>query len=165
MENLNAEQIKKALERNIRVSMALDYDCPRITYSKLKDALALITSQEQRIKELGEELDDAKRDTIPKLRLSLERANAMGVEADKTIQKLTEENERLRANTKSATEILNFKFAYDAGKADTVRKMQERLKKQRFSDITPHDYDLLHCFIDGVAKEMLEGEEWTTEKL
>jgi hypothetical protein len=55
MIELNAEQIKKALERNIRVSMALAYDCPRITYSKLREALALINSQEQKIKELTEE--------------------------------------------------------------------------------------------------------------
>lgn len=43
-------------------------------------------------------------------------------------------------------------------RADTVRKMQERLKAQRFSDASPHDYDLLHCVIDRIAKEMMEGE-------
>ena len=52
---MDKEQIKKALERDIRISIALNYECPRITYSKLRDALALIISQEQRIKELTEE--------------------------------------------------------------------------------------------------------------
>ena len=52
------------------------------------------------------------------------------IDAIDLIKELTEENERLRANAKSATEILNFKFAYDAGKADTARKMQERLRAE-----------------------------------
>ena len=40
--------------------------------------------------------------------------------------------------------------------ADTVKKMQEKLKLQWWSDATPHDMDILHSVIDRVAKEILE---------
>jgi hypothetical protein len=43
--------------------------------------------------------------------------------------------------------------------ADTVKKMQERLKMQWWSDATPHDMDILHSVIDRVAKEILEGND------
>jgi len=70
------------------------------------------------------------------------------------IKELTEENERLRANAKSATEILNFKFAYDAGKADTVRKMQAEIEARCIKGgIYPA---FVKSTIDQIAKEMLE---------
>lgn len=50
MENLNAEQIKKALENWVK-----NYDGNALDFTILCNALALINSQEQRIKELTEE--------------------------------------------------------------------------------------------------------------
>ena len=47
--------------------------------------------------------------------------------------------------------------------ADTVKKMQERLKMQWWSDATPHDMDILHSVIDRVAKEILEGNNEVQE--
>ena len=75
-------------------------------------------------------------------------------------RELTEENERLKANAKSATEILNFKFAYDAGKADTVREMSEMLKDYLDDYYHSGEDELLDVpdMIDLIAKEMLEGE-------
>ena len=63
MENLNAEQVKKALQGHIGV---VDMRCEKCPYNQdngseicidllMTDALALINSQEQRIKELTEE--------------------------------------------------------------------------------------------------------------
>jgi uncharacterized small protein (DUF1192 family) len=87
-----------------------------------KDALALITSQEQRIKEL------------------------------------TEENERLQAEITHLeghreADIKAFKTL----KADTVRKMQEKLKAKAKNN----EWNGTICGedIDQIAKEMLEGEQ------
>ena len=58
MENLNAEQVKKALGCCINRSCGVDcpyYDAEICTLDIMRDALALINSQEQRIKELTEE--------------------------------------------------------------------------------------------------------------
>ena len=43
----------------------------------------LLNQQDKRIKELEEELDDAKRDYIPKLEFGLQRVNKMGRDAEK----------------------------------------------------------------------------------
>ena len=71
------------------------------------------------------------------------------------IKKLTEENERLIAKERNATEILNFKFAYDAGKADGVRKMHNEIKGRCIKGgIYPA---FVAGIIDQIAKEMTEG--------
>lgn len=51
----------------------------------------LLNQQDKRIKELEEELDDAKRDYIPKLEFGLQRANKMGRDAEKEIQQLKDQ--------------------------------------------------------------------------
>ena len=43
-------------------------------------------------------------------------------------------------------------------KADAIKEFAERLKRQVFSDATPHDYEILHLCIDGIAKEFTEVE-------
>lgn len=71
MENLNAKQIKKALECCRHSDSDEEYcaDCPyrTVKYCAAKiseNALALINSQEQRIKELTEENERLRADTI-----------------------------------------------------------------------------------------------------
>ena len=72
MENLNAEKVKKALEIHTGILNMLCEECPyncdahdEICLDFLtKDALALINSQEQRIKELTEENERLRADTI-----------------------------------------------------------------------------------------------------
>lgn len=54
----------------------------------LKNVINLLNKQDKRIKELEEELDDAKRDYIPKLEFGLQRANKMGRDAEKENQQL-----------------------------------------------------------------------------
>ena len=51
----------------------------------------LLNQQSKRIKELEEELDDAKRDYIPKLEFGLQRANKMGRDAEKEIHQLKQQ--------------------------------------------------------------------------
>ena len=51
----------------------------------------LLNQQDKRIKELEEELDDAKRDYIPKLEFGLQRANKMGRDAEEENQQLKQQ--------------------------------------------------------------------------
>ena len=55
------------------------------------DSCDLLNQQSKRIKELEEELDDAKRDYIPKLEFGLQRANKMCRDAEKENQQLTQQ--------------------------------------------------------------------------
>ena len=71
---LNREQIITALERSIRVSMALNYDCPRITYSELKDALSLIkelTEENESLRAEGEWIEKNPEDALYRYTCSL----------------------------------------------------------------------------------------------
>ena len=56
-----------------------------------QNLINLLNQQDKRIKELEEELDDAKRDYIPKLEFGLQRANKMGRDAEKEIQQLKQQ--------------------------------------------------------------------------
>lgn len=78
------------------------------------------------------------------------------------VKELTEENERLHAScTELAQECKKWQSCLEIEckytKADTVRKMQERLK-QAVKDIPWCEYPPVHNCIDQIAKEMVEGE-------
>ena len=59
-------------------------------------ACVILNEQDKRIKELEEELDDAKRDYIPKLEFGLQRANKMGIDAEKENQQLKQQLAKLK---------------------------------------------------------------------
>lgn len=130
---LNAEQIKKALERC--TSGAGCKDCPReLSFGGcfrqvMINALALITLQEQKIKELTED-----------------NANLHA-----SCTELTQE-------CKKWQDCLKIECEYT--EKITVRKMQERLHKRFKSDrdaiYTGYN---IHRYIDQIAKEMLEDEK------
>ena len=63
MENLNAEQVKKDLQKIVD-----NYSGSWTRFDILSNALALITSQEQRIKELTEDNERLRADTIEEYR-------------------------------------------------------------------------------------------------
>ena len=118
---LNAEQIKKALEcLNDKHDRICD-ECPvyKLTdrgyrscrHVVLEEAVALI-------KELTEKLE-IYRQELGEVRVALAEANN-----DK--RELTEENERLSQS------LANSKSILANSKADTVQKMQERLKASRY---------------------------------
>jgi methyl-accepting chemotaxis protein len=135
MGNLDAEQIKKALECWVEKYKSKYYT------NHAKDALALINSQKQRIKELTEE-----RDGFEILaHTAIETQNRMS----DTIDELTEENERLSQS------LANISQSLANSKADTVREMQERLKEKLFSVPTVYN-SYFGRMIDQIAKEMLE---------
>ena len=144
---LNREEIVKALEC-CATSQNLCEECP-IDRAKKDDcicgqflaqnALALITSQEQRIKELTEENE--------RLRVENDKYEAENHAEFNKWLKLEETTKRRHAEL--------FKEAKIAVKEDTVRKMQNELKKT-FSALCKGEMVDLFRIIDQIAKEMLE---------
>lgn len=157
MENLNAEQIKKALERcvgdtadcnNCPYWVDVDVNC----FDNVKsDALALINSQEQRIKELTEENE--------RLRAENEALAISEVKECEISQMLVY---RIRDKHPAVMAVIS----------DIVNKMQERflsLLEKEYKTYTPEGAD--HYFKNGsymmwgiaervfsqVANELLEG--------
>ena len=97
MENLNAEQVKKALEWAI--SEEFCENCLCTVYGKsmtifLNEVLAIINSQEQRIKELAEKIKDLT-ETVEVRGKVVERLQILTNEIEEDNRKLTEENENL----------------------------------------------------------------------
>ena len=155
MENLNAEQIKKALEwcssggncincsENNKNPFLSKEGCMAV---QMRNALALI-------KKLTEK-------------------NAIqiitAIELDKQVQRLTEENERLLTVIFKKEETMQMisqeKQAYydelQTVRADTVKKMHHKIWLE-FSDCYEEEtvsIGSLRASIDQIAKEMLEGE-------
>ena len=154
---LNREQIIKALE-----CCSTTGDCPKCLYNDdtslcinriLKDALSLI-------KELTEENESLKQSLDHEHASFMEIFGQYGEKCDK----LAEENERLHASCKELTQkcvSLNDAYEFVNGivlesRADTVRKMQERIKAEKFHHKNFGDLVYL-ADIDQIAKEMLEG--------
>lgn len=106
-----------------------------IDYKIYQEFVDLLNQQSKRIKELEEELDDAKRDYIPKLEFGLQRANKMGRDAGKENQQLKQQ----LAITEKALEL-----AY------------EHIKEDLKCDDTQDD---IYNYFKTQAKEMLENEQ------
>lgn len=110
---------------------------------------------------------------VENLRAENENLHASCTELTQSCTKLTEENERLRAEKEAENKELFYKWKkiadetadryeglyQDAKKAlvaSTVRKMQERLKAQKFTHKNFGELVYVED-IDQIAKEMLEG--------
>ena len=159
---LNAEQIIKALECCISSD-----DC---TFCPLRDedscpcvlkenALALITSQEQRIRDLEVELK-AMRGAAYAYKMNIVELTEQRDGCELTIHECESEIKRLSEENKKIG-IENFDLVCELSriKEDTVRKMQERLKKHLEKPEFPWDsFTVAEEVIDQIAKEMLEGE-------
>lgn len=170
MKNLNAEKIKKGL----KCCSEDTADCHNCPYSEFtegncfdnakKDALALITSQEQRIKELSAK--------VAKWEEECDLRGDMWCKLNEENKRLTEENERLRDNLERTEKALitcdkahnalftdTFRIEAEA-KADTVRKMQERFiaEIEQTPNANEHFIKAWKSKIDKIAKEVLEGK-------
>ena len=130
-------------ERNIVISDV----CDVITNADI--ITDLLNQQDKRIKELEEELDDAKRDYIPKLEFGLQRANKMGRDAEKENQQLKQQ----LATAEKALELACERVKY-------FEEMQD--KEMGFYEFFGYDSDYdLKAIIEQYkqqAKEMLENE-------
>jgi hypothetical protein len=142
MENLNAEQVKKALECCYMQELEHNENCPECPYTDLypncseylgKDALALINKQETEYNELYELLQTCKADS----------------EAYRSYSKtLEKENEGLK-------NLLDESFeAQNTVKADTVRKMQEMVYEFA-DDLNTIDAYIIKEMIDQIAKVLI----------
>lgn len=211
MENLNVEQVKKALECCYMQGLEHTENCPECPYTDLypncteylgKDAFALIKSQEQRIKELTDELtrketeynelyelcesyrldnesvrrrmqhlcqskfiasfDEVDRKTKEYKRNIAEADILIGVKEQYKIENiaLSAEIEWLTNENKRLNKLLDDKCdrCIERERADTVRKMQERLKAE-CNKYLLHSTIMLRYHIDKIAKEMLEGTD------
>ena len=210
---LNAEQIKKALEC---CKTPLASDCASCSYTGKRledgvyegcvnclvgDSLALITSQEQRIGELTDENVQFRheqgklieeRDTFREYAYKMQKyveyikhkeeegyepsAARYAAEMDMwrvvalEKKKLEEEVERLQKALNTDISIVRVsrgsgktahvrevaRIRTDAIRADTVRKMQERLKQECLVDSGWEVFQI--GTIDQIAKEMVEGK-------
>ena len=165
MENLNAEQVKKALEWAIEKEFCENCLCTAYGKSIVefhKEILALINSQEQRIKELDEEKNKA----FEKGAENLTRLEEAYLKLECENLKLSEENERLRAENEIKTQkranIFEIGNAFKRGRTVGVRNMQERIKQ--YIDVGHYRSPTEICFseldvaniIDQIAKELSE---------
>jgi regulator of replication initiation timing len=159
---LNREQIIKVLEHCSNWTAetgckGCPYDENCIDKDVMKDALALITTQDQRIKELTEEYESMAK--------SVNEASELIRKLRTEKKKLTEENARLRAENerfKSLSIIVKVPDEEETKKiieADTVRKMQEALEQRIHSKLSYHGWYLKETVIAEIAKEMLEDKQ------
>ena len=160
MENLNAEEIKNGLECCADANSCYDGKCPyksdiltACTTKMSRDALALIKSQEQRI--------EAYRQALGEARVALAEKAIIFVEMEKQLERLNNENERLKGIYESY--MLQYGTVTDKEvflkqeRANTVWKMQERLKGRfniRKDALYPET--TIHEVIDLIAEYILE---------
>ena len=149
MENLNAEAVKKELE-----GLANFRTCPEY----IKDTLALINSQEQRIKELTEE-NERLRDEQSRIKrkVLMEAASKFAghsdYHGDAILCKLICMSEGKEVGVATPIDEVRRKET----RADTVRKMQERLIAEFRKDDRMNYY--IRMTLDQIAKEMLEDKQ------
>ena len=149
MENLNAEQVKKALEWAI--SEEFCENCLCTVYGKsmtifLNEVLAIINSQEQRVGELAEENE----------RLRAEKETLEIYNADYKFKN----KEVMAFNRRWAKECADLQEECDLIKEKTEENIKLRLA-MHFGTYTDKDtVKIADVFklIDQIAKEMLEGE-------
>ena len=129
--------------------------CPRGKNGKIcKDYNEFIRAILDLINCQKAEIDDLKRDTIPKLLATLERANRYGIDADKENERQKAEIERLKKIQQTqadriveergrryeiASEMCIFRKRLETEKAEAIKKFAERLKKKS-QLVTPSVY-------------------------
>ena len=135
MENLNAEQIKYCLELILKSGIGMSRDDVDVT--DIKRALALINSQEQRIKELTEENERLKNSITFQVVMPDEKKEEIKAEC----------LEKIELDVKAIN-------------SDTVSELQTRFAihygTYTDKDMTP----IAEVFrlLDQITKEMLEGD-------
>ncbi len=107
---MNDEDIKKALEefQNRILKTNLSYHIFESEMMAVVNALDLINRQQSVI-------DDLKRDTVPKLQDSLNRANKYGRATDRENARLKAEIERLKTDLKTTENVIKNSFLKKAG--------------------------------------------------
>lgn len=106
----------------------------------------LLNQQSKRIKELEEELDDAKRDYIPKLEFGLQRANKMCRDAEKENQQLkqqlAEKERQVKKLNLEAQKYYEDTYCNDFHNQDKISFCIEKLKKVKKLFEEKYSYDV-----------------------
>ena len=171
---LNREQIIKALEC---CKTPLAEDCENCSYTGKRledgvyegcvnclvgDALSLINELTEQKAEIWEERNRIYND-LQDWKEIAEGYQKQFEDCAEDRAKLSEENERLRADNEIKSQkranIFEIANAFERGRTDGVRKMQERLslefdRMHKSNFMTP---EVRQWIIDQIAKEMLEG--------
>jgi hypothetical protein len=134
--------------------------CPFYEYEKC--TVSMLDSAVDLIKRQSAELDDLKRDTVPRLEWALKRANEIGLSLDKENQKLKVEIYRVREYDAN---LIRLNTALSNGvlevKNEGIKDFAERLKKRCvFSQSNLKGYKMRVIdteSIDELVKEMTEG--------
>lgn len=167
-------EIIKALECCVGVAVGerLCISCPLFmqrTCFRVKDTLALDLINHQKA-----ELDDLKRDDLPRCKDALRRANEIGMGLEKENQKLRAEIERLGCDLAVARGLLrrvdsSLVATRNNARAEAIKEFAERLKDYYIKDKRydrPNAHTMI-CFlfdrIDNLAKEM--GCAYTGEQV
>jgi hypothetical protein len=176
MENLNAEKVKKALECYSEKPLISECEKGCVYYEKyngfstcclpieeviIKNALALINSQEQRIKELTVENEAWQKQLISQEEKSSKAYYDIACE----VENLRAENERLKSVEFTCGFVKPHKVLecpifdeIERTKADTVSELQARVAV-RYGTYTDKDMTpITEVFrlLDQIAKEILE---------
>lgn len=165
MSKMTDEEIKRALECCIKLNAEpINYeickkDCPykfnccdkeKGIYFE-KDVLDLINRQQA-------ELDDLKRDTIPKLQDSLKRANKYGLETDRENEQLKAEIERLGKAENFEHNVTKLFDKYKVHiKSEAIKECLGKIEQMDVSE--SDDYIMIKKYnFDNLVKEMV-GEQ------
>lgn len=164
---LDRDQIKKELALlidDMPVELHLHSKKTSKFLSFLKSVLTIITTDEQKIKDLEMEKTQLERNLSEcevgyEGTLFLDRAKLH--DAEQKIKELIDENERLRATVavadgerKCRFDVMRKRIA--KAKTDTVKKMRKRLKDTMLNE---NDFICISASeLDQIAKEILEGE-------
>ena len=98
------------------------------------------------------EIDDLKRDTVPKLQDSLNRANKYGRATDRENARLKAEIEKMQKyNAYVAFE------QYNKGRTEAIKEFAERLKS-KYTNVVSCNAGYVYGTIKEVEKEMVGGE-------
>ena len=136
---LNRDEILKWWEL-----CANDITCRKCPYEKVGNCQGeLMQATLDIFKELNEKVENY-RNTLGEVRVALAEANDDN-------KKLTKENERLRNST---IDYRNIPYSKEEVRADTVRKMQNELKRT-FSALCKGEMSDLFRIIDQIADEMI----------
>ena len=142
---LNREQLIEKLIQND--------SCYAEDIKAIKEAIALIRYDEEKIKELTEGKYDIEC-SYNSLKKDNERLHASCTELERKCASLNDENESLKDSNEHLAVFLA------EAKADTVQKMQERLKHRLCCIAQFHfNYAEVEFHIDQIAKEMIENDD------
>lgn len=116
---------------------------------------AEIDGLQHRISELEAELDDLKRDDLPRCKDALRRANEIGVGLEKENQELRAEIERLRKHIKEGIVLARqLPELASAIQADAIKEFAERIKL-----LNQENLIIWNEQIDNLVKEMVGDVE------